>query len=207
MTFYDYLVKQYGFDSAIFLSELSFKEYSLPWLKKELARLCKEGKACRFEKGVYYLPTETIFGKSVLDPREILIKKYIKSENEVYGYFSGVTFMNMLCLSTQMPNTLEVYTNKEKTRVRKITIGRLKYILRRSRTTINRENAATMSFLELMNFTPGYFYDDEKRKIVTEYIKENQITRGMVKAYSPYFPDKALRTLVESGIVYNLLRK
>jgi hypothetical protein len=207
MTFYDYLVKQYGFDSAIFFGELSFKEYSLPWIKKELAKLCKEGKVCRFEKGVYYLPTETIFGKSILDPREILIKKYITNGNEVYGYFSGITFRNMLRLSTQMPNTLEVYTNKEKTRVKEITIGSLKYILRCSRTTVNRENAATMSFLELMNSTEGNYYDVEKREIVKEYIKKNRITRGMVASYAPYFPDKAMRTLVESEIVYNLLIK
>lgn len=204
MEFYDYLVKRYGYNEAIFLSELSFEGYSLPWIKKAVAKLCVEEKLIRFDKGIYYIPTETILGKSKLDPRKVITKKYINRDNDTIGYFSGTTFLNMLGLSTQMPNTMEIYTNNEQAKVREVPVGNLKVILRRARATVTSDNAATMSFLELMNGTEGRFYDAEKRQIVTDFMKRNQITREAISGYAPYFPDKAMRTMIESEVIYSV---
>ncbi len=204
MEFYNYLIKKYGYNEVVLLSEISFEGYSLPWIKKAVGGLCKEEKLIRFDRGVYYIPTQTILGKSKLDPRKVVSKKYIESGNDIFGYFSGTTFMNMLGLSTQMPNTMEVYTNNEVSRVREIPVGSLNVTLRRSRTTVSRENVATMSFLELMNGTDAKFYDKEKRKKVIDFIKENGVTRQTISKYAPYFPDKAMRTMVESEVVYDI---
>lgn len=204
MELYDYLLSQYGYNEAILLNEISYDGYSVPWIKKSIGKLCDEGKLLRFEKGVYYIPTETALGKSKMDPRKVIIRKYIRHEDEIIGYFSGVTFMNMLGISTQMPNTMEIYTNNEQARVREVPVGSQKVILRRSRATINRENVSTMSFLELMNCTNSEFYDDEKHKKIAGYIKDNGITRKSVSECSPFFPDKAMRTIVESGIIYDV---
>lgn len=204
MEFFDYLVKTYGYNEAIMLNEISFGGYSVPWIKKALSKLCEEGKMIRFEKGIYYIPTDTLLGKSKLDPKKVIIKKYINDGNDKIGYFSGMTFINMLGLSTQMSNTLEIYTNNEPSRVREVPVGNQKVLLRRSRTEINSENSAVMSFLELMNFTDASFYDDDKKKIIKKFIKENGITRKSISEYSPYFPDKAMRTLVESEVIYDV---
>lgn len=206
MELYNYLVEKYGYNEAILLKEIGFNDYSLSWIKKTVAGLCEEGKLLRFEKGVYYIPTETILGKSKLDPRKVIVKKYINNGNNIIGYFSGVTFMNMLGLSAQMPNRMELYTNIECSKVREVPIGSWKILLRRARAKVTTDNAATMSLLELMNFTNSSFYDDEKRKIVADYIEKNYITRTSVSKYAPYFPDKAMRTLVESEIVYEIAR-
>ena len=160
----------------------------------------------RQEKGVYYIPTDTPLGKSRLDPKKVIIKKYINDGNKIIGYFSGITFMNMLGLSAQMPNIMEIYTNNEPSRVREVPVGSQRVLLRRSRTVINSSNAATLSFLELMNFTDAGFYDAEKKKIVAAFIDKNGITRKSVSIYSPYFPDKAMRTLVESEVIYDVTR-
>lgn len=204
MEFFDYLVKTYGYNEAIMLDEISFADYSLSWIKKSLSMLCKDGKIIRFEKGVYYIPTDTLLGKSRLDPKKVIVKKYVDDGNEKIGYFSGMAFINMLGLSTQMPNTLEIYTNNEPSRVREVPVGNQKVLLRRSRTQINNENSAVMSFLELMNFTDATFYDDDKKKTVKNFIKENGITRKSISKYSPYFPDKTMRTLVESEVIYDV---
>lgn len=206
MDFYNYLVETYGYNEAIIGTEISYKEYSRPWIAKALAKLCDENKLIRFEKGVYYIPTDTLLGKSKLDAKKVITKKYINNGDNVIGYYSGITFMNMLGLSTQMPNTLEIYTNNEQSKVREVPVGNQKVILRRSRADINNSNAATMSFLELMNFTDASFYDKEKRKIVADFITEKGITRKTIAECSPYFPDKAMRTLVESGIVYDITK-
>ena len=110
----------------------------------------------------------------------------------------------MLGLSTQMPNKLEIYTNHETANIREVTVGGKDVILRRARTDITRQNASVLSFLELMNYTDADFYDTEKVKIITDFIKEQKITRSQITKYAPYYPDKALRTLVESGIIYHV---
>ncbi|MBE6844489.1 MAG: hypothetical protein E7508_02065 [Ruminococcus sp.] len=206
MEFYDYLIDKYGYNEVILSSEIDYMDYSAPWIKKAVKKLCDEGKLIRFEKGIYYIPTETLLGKSKLDPRKVIVRKYLKDGENDIGYFSGITFMNMLGLSTQMPNVMEIYTNNEPSRVREVPVGTQKVILRRSRTEINSDNAATMSFLELMNFTDASFYDDEKRKIVADFIERNGITKKAISTYSPFFPDKAMRTLIESEVIYDVTR-
>lgn len=204
MGFFEYLVNTYGYNEVIMSNEISFNGYSVPWIKKALSRLCDEEKIIRFEKGIYYIPTDTLLGKSKLDPKKVIARKYINDGIEQIGYFAGITFMNMLGLSTQMPNTLEIYTNNEHSRVREVPVGNQKVLLRRSRANINSNNAATMSFLELMNFTDATFYDDDKKKIIAKFIEKNGITRKSISKYSPYFPDKAMRTLIESEVIYDV---
>lgn len=204
MEFFDYLIETYGYNEAIVVAEISYRNYSRPWIAKAVNHLCNEGKLNRFERGIYYIPTTTLLGQSKLDPKKVITKKYIDNGNDTIGYYSGITFMNMLGLSAQMPNVLEIYTNNEPSRVREVPVGSQKVILRRSRANINSTNAATMSFLELMNFTEAAFYNDAKREIVAGYIKANGITRKLITEWSPFFPDRAMRTLVESEVIYDV---
>lgn len=201
---YDFMVEKYGYDEVILLNEIYYKEYSKAWIKKEVKKLCAEDKLVRFDKGVYYIPTDTILGKSVLNPRKVIRKKYINDGSKTIGYFSGTTLTNSLGLSMQVPNIIEIYTNNEQSRVREVPIGKQKVILRRARTEINDENVSTMCFLELMNFTDSTFYNDEKREKVIKYIKEMGINRKKILQCSPYFPDKAMRTMVESELIYEI---
>ena len=97
-----------------------------------------------------------------------------------------------------MSNVIEVYTNKETLNVRDMMVGKQKVLLRKSRTDVNRENVAVLSFLELMNSIPSGFIDNEKQGILVEYIKDNGIDRKSISRYAPLFPDKAIRNLVES---------
>lgn len=206
MEFFDCLLDTYGRNEAILSREIAFQGYSAPWIKKALKNLCDEGKVVRFERGVYYIPEDTPLGRGRLDPRKVIAKKYICDGSGIIGYFSGLTFLNMLGLSSQMPNVLELYTNKEPSRVREVPVGSQRVLLRRARTAIDSDNAATLSFLELMNFTDAAFYDACKKKTVAAYIEDNGITRSSIAKYAPCFPDRAMRTLVESGVVYDVAR-
>lgn len=202
MTLFEALYEQYGTNEPILLSEISFEDYSRPWIMKQLQTLCEDGRLCKYEKGVYYIPTKTVFGKSILSPRKVIEKKYINDCNRIMGYYSGIIFQNQLKITTQMPNVIEIYTNNEKSKVREVTIGSQKVILRRARTEINSENASVLSFLELMNdITPG-FLDEEKRERIVEYILLNNITRKDILEYANVFPDKAMRNLIESEAIF-----
>lgn len=204
MTLYQYLLETFGTNEPFLTSEIQFQDYSKPWLYKELNKLCDEGKLIRYERGIYYIPTQTIFGPSLLDPNKVIIKKYIRSGSDIYGYYSGITFLNQLRLTTQMPNTIEIYTNNEQSNARDIRVGSQEVLVRRARTPITKDNAAVLSFLELMNTVPAQFIMDERKTIIERFIADNGITRKAVTEYAPLFPDKALRTLVESEVIYSV---
>lgn len=204
MNLYQSLLNTFGTDEPIMSNEITFKDYSKPWIYKELNKLCEEGKLIRYERGIYYIPTKTVFGPSILDPYKVIVKKYIFNGTDTIGYLSGVAFLNKLKLTTQMSNVIEVYTNNEPSNTRDITVGKQRVILRKSRTSINSSNAAVLSFLELMNAVPSEFLDDEKKPIVEQFIDDNGITRSDITKYAPLFPDRALRTLVESEVIYSV---
>ncbi|MDO4168142.1 MAG: DUF6088 family protein [Eubacteriales bacterium] len=204
MTLFESILQQYGTNEPILSSEVAFQGYSRPWIYKQLNRLCEDGKLVRYEKGVYYIPTQTPFGKSLLNPRKVIERKYISQRGDVVGYYSGMTFQNQLRLTTQMPNIIELYTNNEMTRVRDVFVGTQKVLLRRARIKITAENADVLSFLELMNDLASDVIDDEKKAIITRFISDRKITRKDISTYAPVFPDKAMRTLIESEVIYSV---
>ena len=204
MTLFESILQQYGTNEPILSSEVAFQGYSRPWIYKQLNRLGEDGKLVRYEKGVYYIPTQTPFGKSLLNPRKVIERKYIAQGGDVMGYYSGMTFQNQLQLTTQMPNIIELYTNNETTRVRDVFVGTQKVLLRRARTKITAENADVLSFLELMNDLTSDVIDDEKKAIITRFISDRKITRKDISTYAPVFPDKAMRTLIESEVIYSV---
>ena len=205
MTLFEFLLQQYGANEPILSAEITFQAYSRPWIYKQLNQLCEEGQLVRYEKGIYYILTQTPFGNSLLNPRKVIERKYISQGGDTVGYYSGVTFQNQLRLTTQMPNVIEIYTNNEATRVRDIYVGKQKVLLRKARTKITAANADVLSFLELMNDLKPDTLDEEKKAIITGFIADRNITRKDITTYAPVFPDKAKRTLIESELIYSVM--
>lgn len=202
MTFFDYLSENFGVNEPIFSSDIKFENYSKPWIAKQLAELCENGNLARFERGIYYIPVKTPFGNSVLNPNKVIERKYIMDRGKANGFYSGLTALNRLGLTAQMPNTIEICTNNETTKLRNIKVGSRDVTLRKSRVKITNDNLNVISFLELMNTIPSGFFDDERKLIIGKWVRDNKITREAVLKYAPKFPDKAMRNLVESEAVF-----
>lgn len=96
MTLLEMLYQQYGTNEPILLSEITFEDYSRPWIMKQLQLLCESGDLCKYEKGVYYVPTDTFFGKSILNPRKVIEKKYINDSRRII-----VTIQALRCKSIE----------------------------------------------------------------------------------------------------------
>ena len=202
MSFYDALVKQFGYNAPFMTKEIKYKNYSQSWIYKEIVKLRSEGKIIRFEKGIYYIPTKTILGQSKLNPMLVVEKKYLKNSGEIVGYLSGISFLNSIGISNQVPSTFEIYTNNETSQVREVSVGKQKVILRKSRTKVTSDNVFVLSFLEMMNSVSPSFFNEERMLAIKKYIKANGITRGDISQYAPVFPDKVMRILIESEIIY-----
>lgn len=204
MSLYENLVQRFGYNEPIMTTEINYKSYSRPWIYKEMNRLCESGNVVHYDKGVYYIPTQTALGQSLLNPLRVIEKKYLSENGKAIGYFSGISLLNKMGISTQLPSTLEIYTNKETSQVREVKVGRQRVVLRKARTKINSQNVAVLSFLEMMNGVSPSYFNDERRKTVREYIRQNRITRKDITKYAPYFPDKVMRNLIESEVIYDV---
>ena len=55
-----------------------------------------------------------------------------------------------------------------------------------------------------MNDLNADVLDDEKKAIITKFVSDRKITRKDITTYAPVFPDKAMRTLIESEVIYSV---
>ena len=137
----EYLEKNYGYNEPIFINEIRLDGINDNALRQYFKRMLKSGDLARFDTGIYYLPKASrLLKKSYLDPMKVIIRKYIQSTTEVYGYFTGATFANQIGLTTQMPAILEIITSKEATKGRNVTVGSQNVRLKRPTVTITSEN-------------------------------------------------------------------
>lgn len=189
------LQNKYSLNNPIFIDEIRsmFNDYS----KIRVAQLVKEsvdnGKLARFENGIYYIPTKTIFGTSTLSTTKVIEKKYIKNASEVYGFYCGLSLMNYIGITMQVPNTYEIMTNKESTRVRKVKVESQEVILRRARVEINKDNCTALQFLEFITSTKTDILLNNKN-LISKYFMNN-IDKKQIITYLPNYPSKTFKNL------------
>lgn len=136
---------------------------------------------------------------------ESLRERKTKYDCAGYGKTREKESHTVLCGRVHSGNhIIELYTNNETTRVRDEFVGTQKVLLRRARTRITVENADVLSFLELMNDLTSDVIDDEKKAIITRFISDRKITKKDISTYAPVFPDNAMRTLIESEVIYSV---
>lgn len=194
------LKEMYKPGTPIFIQDVeSDFDYTKDTIRKSMSLLFKAGEIRRFSRGVYYIPEKTIFGDSKLNPDKVIVVKYLGQGKKVSGVYAGITLLNKLRLTTQVPNVIEVVTNNETNRKREITVGKQRLILRKARVEINSENARLIEVLEAIK-TLKTIQNDQIGKI-TSYIKENNIRRNELDKILVSYPKNVYKKLVESGII------
>lgn len=156
--------------------------------------LAKAGYDC------YYIPTTTPFGKSLLNPRKVIEKKYISNNDEVYGFYTGLALLNSFGITTQMPNVIEVFTNNEATKSRRVTINNQTIIVKRARTTINNSNYKEMMLLELFNLADIRSIDARATQKIVNYMKQNNISVQGIMKYAKFVPARAIKNFMSSEV-------
>lgn len=156
--------------------------------------LAKAGYDC------YYIPTTTPFGMSLLNPRKVIEKKYISNNDEVYGFYTGLALLNSFGITTQMPNVIEVFTNNEATKSRRVTINNQTIIVKRARTTINNSNYKEMMLLELFNLADARSIDVQATQKIVDYMKQNNISIQGIMKYAKFVPARAIKNFMSSEV-------
>lgn len=190
----------YGYNTPIFANELKISGMSDASMRQALSRLTRKGEIERFAQGIYYIPTITPFGKSCLNAQSVYEKKYITNGKDVYGYYGGLVLENAVGLTTQMPNIIEIVTNKESSRLRKVKIGNQHIQLRKSRTKITSDNAAILQFLDLINQIDMASLTGESRRYLLYYARLQKLKKTDIYKYISLYPSRVAQKILESRI-------
>ena len=98
--FTDILKERFGENEPILVEEIldEFSDISRQAVYKKIDAAMEEGLLARYDRGVYYLPTETRLGKSRLSARQVATKRWLESDGEVYGTRRvSILLMNRAC--------------------------------------------------------------------------------------------------------------
>ena len=199
------LTNKFGINQPIFTSEIleEMSEYSRPRVFQLLKKAEQEESLIKFDKGVYYIPSETRYGKSIISVEQVVRKKYISNKDDIFGIYSGLQMQQSFMLTYQVPTAIEVVTNNETMWVRKTKLKNRSIILRKSRLPITRENADVYTILELFSNMDmrKYFEDPSVQREVVGFIRDRRVKGKDVYSLAGAFPSKATRNIMESGII------
>ena len=203
--FIERLSEKFNINEPIFTEEILglFREYSRAQVFRYIDKAKESKEIVQFAKGVYYIPNVTFWGSlSTITADSVIEKKYLRNAEQTYGVFGGIKLLNNFSVTTQMAAVIEVVTNNETTRCREIDINGRKFILRKSRCEINKNNYAAYTVLQLFNdFTEQDKLDESSRRRLLEYIKSRKVTQKQLLELSMQFPARATKKLIGSGVL------
>ncbi len=201
--FVDVLEEKFGCDTPVFTNEILslFPQFTKAYVFRMIKAAEQDGTLSRIDSGIYYIPQETPFGPSVITAADAAKKRYIESNGYIYGIYAGLTLQNMFSATPHVTNTPEIVTNREATRLRKVSIDGMSFILRRSRTEITNKNADAYRVLQFFTETGGLEIGRETMRSVEDYIRAKKIRRSSLLELADYFPAGTLKSMIFSGIL------
>ena len=202
--FFDYLVKTYGTNEPIFVSDITYGVMTKNNIRQQIMNYAAAGKLKRYDTGIYYIPKESIFKTaSTLSQNSVIEKKYLYSGSVRCGYISGINFANRIGLTTQVPASYEVVTNKASKDYREATLATAKIIIRRPRVTIDESNYISFQFLDLLKDIDLYseLKGSELNNKIKTYMKKSGIQFQQLEQYLSLYPDKIFRNMYKAGVL------
>ena len=167
----------------------------------QLKKAVEKGILSKVRRGVYFLPSQTILGQSVVSPLKMLVKKYIFDDGEVKGYWGGLMLENQEGLTTQDPTILEIVTNKATKRLTRLGAfeGYRDVLIRPPRVKVTSENIGVLKFLDLVGEVSDI--SDARTQKVLSALAES-LDAASVLGMLRYYPSTTSKRLIESGLLH-----
>ena len=194
------LLKDFGINEPIVIQNIDSEKYygvSKVQFRKILAYLCADDKISRAKSGIYYFPAYNplLNKKTPLSEQKIIQAKFIRSKNEVYGYQTGLSFANNLGLTTQVPQVIEIASNKvAKNKVEKLTAS---FNIYKAKVTVTEENYKILQIFDVLNDYNDQIEVTNKTflKIVSQYLADVTIPDEMFNQIIDRYPNNVLKNI------------
>ena len=190
-------------NKPLFIEDFVNEETNYDTAKTLLSNYVKSGDIKRYSQGIYYIPRKTILGYSTISFESIIERKYISDDNKVFGYYSGMSLLNTIGLSSQVPNIPEITTNNEATRKRKVKIGKRSVIVRRSEIEINNDNYLYLQFFDIFRYGDQKAIEDNKNNVI-KFFDDNKLKLNKLMEIEKLLPMK-IRKIFRRSKIYDEL--
>lgn len=202
--FIERLKEKFNTNEPIFTEEVLelFPDFSRAQIFRFIKKARDNNEIVQYDKGIYYIPGKTFLGYSSISADTVIEKRYLRNEENVYGVYSGIKLFNNFSMTTQMAAVIEIVTNNESAKYREIQIKNRRFILRRSRCKINKDNAAAYTVLQLFSeFGKKDKLNENAKRRLIEYMRVTGVTKEQLFNLSMQFPSKTVKNLIGSGIL------
>ncbi len=205
MYMYDVIKENYSAGEPIFASDIRkfYDDKSDITVRKQIERLADSGLILRVDRGIYTVKGNSLLGvQKQVDAEAVIKRKFITDNGEIFGFYTGLTLLNKLGISFQVPNVKEIITNNEATRKREVLVLRRSVIVRKSRTLVDSKNVAVLQLLSIVDMYKKYSdipLEKAKKRLVS-YFQAQNVTAKEITKYIAYFPSKVGKALLEDGI-------
>jgi len=177
---------------------------------KALNRMAASGKISKLAKGKFYKPRRTQFGALQPSPYQIA-KDLLEQNGEVVGYFTGYSAYNNMGLTTQIPATLQIGSNKYRRAIKR-GMYNISFILQPNKIT--KQNIELLRILDAIRFIkeiPATTPDDACSRLISiiSQLPESKIMTlsNLVLKYSPAVQALCGAMLEKIGINKSILEK
>lgn len=208
MNLVSYLKDIYGYDTPIFLKDIRIGGKSKTAIKEAFSRMVKKGELNRDGSGVYSLVNKTNELLGAVTFEKIVEKKFLYNNPQILenldicriGYYSGMTFLNMIGISEQVPAVLEITTNNTSSKKRMYRCLGREAIIRKGRIEISLFNWKELQFFDMFYFLS---LDEVKknRDLIRKYIIDNKFSKEGLDKYLEYYSDETYKKIVEGGLL------
>lgn len=149
----------------------SYTDFNMEASKKDavvkaLNRMVAAGKISKLSKGKFYKPNKSRFG--ILEPSVYQIAKDLLEQNgEIIGYITGYNSYNEMGLTTQIPATLQIGTNKYRRQVKR-GLYKISFIVQPNK--IKKTNIELLRILDAIRFIreiPGTTPDEACNRLMS----------------------------------------
>lgn len=147
---YNYIKDHYKETEPIFLSDLLRINIIEPEINKQLKELCENDLLQQYDDEVYFIPKKTTLN-STIGPNADMVARYrfISKGDNVDGFYAGNTFANQIGISTQVPQAIEIVSNKFLDDG-EVLIGKRRFDVRKPVVPVTKENVYVLQMLELL---------------------------------------------------------
>ncbi|OHX53161.1 hypothetical protein [Planococcus faecalis] len=150
-----------------------------------------------------------MFGSAVLDTDLVIRKKFLEDRDRIIGYKSGTNFANALGLTSQTAAVATIVTNNASAAKREVNIYKKRFIIRKSRVSVNKSNYKLLQVLDLL--TNYEQYSEKPLEAVEEnilaYLGDVSMSVREVKEYLSAYPTKTKLRVYELGLFDAIARR
>lgn len=149
-----------------------------------------------YQKGIYYLTTDTLFGEVSIDKERLIADKYLLPDA---GYETGYTMLHRIGLTSQLPRERCLATNKATDCAR--MDRKLGVMVRPPKTTVNGTNKAYLQFLDVLDLMDKAPVDAEQPyALLANYIHQAGLEYELLLSLADrYYSKKTILQLAHTA--------